>query len=67
MVKNCIEPVATCIAAVGVILGALLGEESMQVLRWFNMFAADGVIELIKKGNEHLATRYRWIGKGGTQ
>ncbi len=42
--------------------GALLGEQSMQVLRWLRMFAADGLVEVVKIGSERRATRYRWIG-----
>ena len=40
--------------------GRLLGEQSMQVLRWLRMLTADGVIEVVKIGTERRATRYRW-------
>lgn len=33
-----------------------------QAWRYLNMLCADGVIELIKRGNQHRASRYRWIG-----
>lgn len=39
--------------------GRLLGERSMQVLRWLRMLTADGVIEVVKIGTERRATRYR--------
>lgn len=40
----------------------LLAAKPMQVHRWLAMLAADGVLSVVKVGNERRATRYEYIG-----
>lgn len=39
---------------------ALLDVKPMQVARWLEMAIADGHLELVKRGDQHRASRYRW-------
>jgi hypothetical protein len=41
---------------------ARIGVSAMQAWRLLRMLGAEGVLELIYKGNERRAGRYRWIG-----
>jgi hypothetical protein len=41
--------------------GELLGVKPMQTLRWLRMLQADGIIELVIKGDRRKASTYRWI------
>ena len=40
----------------------LMNVKAMTIHRWLGMLVADGVLEMVHTGNEHRATRYRWIG-----
>ena len=42
----------------------MLNVEAMTVCRWFKMLQADDIIALVKTGNTHTASTYRWQGRG---
>ena len=41
--------------------GEVLGVTHDKVLRWMRMLCADGVLEVVERGNQRKATRYRYI------
>ena len=47
--------------------GAMLGVNHDKALRWLQMLYADEVLRVVERGNEHRATRYRYVHEDATE